>query len=64
MSELPAFMKIAEGHPLLHCGTCGAVVDASDESRALHGDWHASIEQPGETIDLNALERPAAHSMI
>jgi hypothetical protein len=58
MDTVLGFERISDIPALLRCGTCGAVVDASEHGRALHRSWHASLPVD---VDLPALE--AEHAL-
>jgi len=38
----PRFQTVPQPTRLARCGECGAVVDASEDGRRIHTQWHAS----------------------
>jgi hypothetical protein len=51
----PRFQTVPQPTRLARCGECGAVVDASEDGRRLHTEWHAELG-PQPVIDLTELE--------
>jgi hypothetical protein len=55
----PIFRPVPDPQRLARCGQCGAVVDASEDGRRLHTEWHMN-----EPLVIDLTEREPAVAIV